>query len=125
MKNAVLIVDDEPDILEEAAEALADEGYGVHCAGSVDQALEILHQNKDISLVVTDLKMPGKTGADLIRETRQGLWPEMIFIVMSGHGNPSVDADEFKVEKFVFLRKPLDIEDLIDAVKTALSPSAG
>lgn len=121
MKNTVLIVDDEPYILEEASEALADEGYRVHCAGSVNEALEILHQDQGISLVITDLKMPGKTGADLIRETRQRLRSEMLFIVMSGHGSPSVNADGIKIEDFTFLRKPLDTQALIEAVESKLS----
>ncbi len=125
MQNAILIVDDEPDILEEACEALTGEGYAVHCAGGVNRALEILGANPEISLVVTDLKMPGKSGPDLIREVRRDPGRRIAFIVMSGHGSPSVKADGINIEDFPFLRKPLDIEELIEAVDRAFSNNTG
>lgn len=124
MKHAVLIVDDEVDILEETFEALADEGYRAHCASSVNEALKILQQHRDISLVVTDLKMPGRSGADLIREVRQGLRPEMLFIVMSGHGGRSMSSDKTFPEDIACLKKPLSIAELIEAVEKTLRQNA-
>ena len=113
----ILVVDDEREILDEIAEALTDEGYEAVCADRVDAALEILRNQPDIGMVVTDLKMPGKTGVDLINEARAEFERDIAFIVMSGSpDNFGLDLKEFPV-----LRKPLDIDKFLEAVQTALS----
>ena len=63
MADKILVVDDEMEILEETSEALTEAGYECLCADNVDDALRILRRDSEIALVVTDLKMPGKTGA--------------------------------------------------------------
>jgi len=117
----VLIVDDERDILEEASEALSEEGYEAICAGGVEDALDALRNHPDIGVVVTDLKMPGKPGGDLIKAARQEFKRPITFIVMSGHGSPRVETDGVDIEKFPFLRKPLDIDEFLEAVETAVT----
>jgi CheY-like chemotaxis protein len=62
-----LIVDDEEIILEEAPETLTDEGYVCVLANNVEDAIEIVKTTPEIILFLTDLKMPGRTGADLIK----------------------------------------------------------
>lgn len=117
----VLLVDDEPDILDEACETLTDEGYDAICAGSVDEALEELRNHPDIGIVVTDLKMPGRNGGDLIKTARQEFERDIAFIIMSGHGSPRVKTNGVDIKKFPFLRKPLDIDEFLEAVETAVS----
>ncbi len=117
----VLVVDDEPAILDEAIEALTDEGYQAFCANRVDGAIDILRQHADLGVVVTDLKMPGKTGADLINRARAEFERPISFIVMSGHGSLTIDTIGLDIDRFPFLRKPLDIDVFLDAVKTAAS----
>jgi len=117
----ILVVDDEQAILDEAFEALTDEGYQAFCAKSVDDALDILRKHTDIGVVVTDLKMPGKTGADLINRAQAEFERDISFIVMSGHGSPTIESDGLEIEKFPFLRKPLDIDEFLDAVQKVAS----
>lgn len=117
----ILVVDDEKDILDEIDETLTEEGYEVVCAERVDAALELLRQHVDINLVVTDLKMPGKSGADLINEATAEFERNITFIVISGHGSPSADTFGLDIGQFIFHRKPLDIDLFLESVKTVVS----
>ncbi len=119
MVAKVIVVDDEADIVNEILEALADEGYECVGAKSVDAAMETLEKDPDIRIVVTDLKMPGKSGTDLIVEARQAFDREFCFIVISGHENSSVDVDMEQLEIFDLLRKPIDTDVLLETVRRA------
>ena len=120
MADKILIVDDEPFIAEEASEALTDEGYDCIAVNSVDAAMKSLKNNPDIAVIVTDMKMPGKSGADLIREVQEGVDQDMKFVVMSGHGGSTAEINCVDIKAYPFLRKPLDISELIGSVKTVL-----
>jgi DNA-binding NtrC family response regulator len=64
--------------------------------------------------------MPKKTGADLIK-TVETKWGQQIkFIVMSGHASPGVEDNGIDIASYPFLKKPLDIDDLIDTVACVL-----
>jgi len=116
MPYKVLVVDDEVGILEEADEALTEEGYKCFPASNVDDALAILRDDPGIALVVTDLKMPGRTGGDLIQEVRAAFDRDIEFIVMSGHGSPTVKTNGVNIDELPFIRKPLDIGDFLEMV---------
>lgn len=116
----ILIVDDEEIILEEASETLTDEGYECFLASNVDAAVEIVKTTPRIILILTDLKMPGKTGADLIKVVEKNFGQDIKFIVMSGHASPRVEANGIDIVSYPFLRKPLDIENLIEMVASVL-----
>ena len=88
----ILVVDDERDILDEIEETMTEEGYEVICVAEVNAALEALRTHSDINLVVTDLKMPGKSGTELINEERTDFEREISFIIISEHGSPSVET---------------------------------
>jgi two-component system nitrogen regulation response regulator NtrX len=85
----ILIVDDEEIILEEVAETLADEGYECFVAGSVDDAVDIVESTPGIIVIVTDLRMLEKTGADLIKIVEAKWGQNIKVIVMSGPGTVS------------------------------------
>jgi DNA-binding NtrC family response regulator len=116
----ILIVDDEEIILEEALETLTDEGYECFIAISVKAAVEVIETTPGISLILTDLRMPGKTGADLIKMVEEKFGQDIKFIVMSGHASPSIETDDIDLELYPFLRKPLDIDKLIEMVDSVL-----
>lgn len=102
------------------SETLTDEGYECFIANSVEAAVEIVQTTPGIILILTDLKMPRKTGADLIRIVEQELEQNLKFIVMSGHASPSIETDDIDLELYPFLRKPLDIDNLIGMVYSVL-----
>src|SRR6266436_5236087 len=72
MSATILVVEDEPDIRELIASALAVEGYQVLCAEDASDALQQLDAHPEVDLVFTDIVMPGELhGYDLAREVRQ------------------------------------------------------
>ncbi len=125
MSHKVLVVDDEQYILEDISEALTEEGYECFPAHSVDDALAILRDDPGIMLVVTDLKMPGKTGGDLIKEVRAAFDREIKFIVMSGHGSHTVKINGVDIDALPFLRKPLDIDAFLEMVEREAASMSG
>jgi DNA-binding NtrC family response regulator len=118
-KIKLLIVDDEPFILEEASEALEFEGYDPLTASNVADALKIARDNPDIALILTDLKMPGQSGLDLVEILKQEFNNKLCFIVMSGHGSSDIE-DSATMQGFSFIRKPLDIDELTEIIKFRL-----
>jgi len=116
----ILIVDDEEIILEETSEALTDEGYECCVASNVEAAVEIVKTTPGIILILTDLKMPGKTGVDLIKIVEKKLEKNIKFIIMSGHGSPRVEENGIDLASYPFLRKPLEIENLITKIHSVL-----
>jgi len=116
MTIKILIVDDEEFICEEVSETLIDEGYQCLTASNVDDALTIIRNNHDISLIVTDLKMPRKSGVDLIKIVENEFGKTFKFVVMSGHGSALVDEIDIDLNAYSFLKKPLDIDKLIETV---------
>ena len=116
----ILIVDDEEMILELMAETITDTGYECFVANNVDAAVEVVKTTPGIVLIVTDLKMPGKTGADLIKIVEAECEQEIKFIVMSGHGSPRIEENGVDIASCPFLRKPLGIESLIEKISSVL-----
>ena len=116
----ILVVDDEQLILEEIIETLTVENYHVFSAMSVDEALSILSENNDISVIITDLKMPGRTGIDLIHDVNKGYKKTYPFIITTGHGSPSMEGSELKAENYIFLRKPVDIYLLLETIENCV-----
>ncbi len=107
-------------ILELMAETITDTGYECFVANNVDAAVEVVKTTPGIVLIVTDLKMPGKTGADLIKIVEAECEQEIKFIVMSGHGSPRIEENGVDIASYPFLRKPLGIESLIEKISSVL-----
>ena len=116
----VLIVDDVEIILEEASEALTDQGYECFVASGVKAAVEVVETTPGIRLILTDLRMPRESGADLIKMVEEKFGQDIKFIVMSGHASPSIETDDIDLKLYPFLRKPLDIDNLIGMVYSVL-----
>jgi DNA-binding NtrC family response regulator len=116
----ILVVDDEEMILELMAETITDTGYECFVANNVDAAVEIVKTTPGIVLIVTDLEMPGKTGADLIKIVEAECEQKIKFIVMSGHGSPRIEENGIDIASYPFLRKPLGIESLIEKISSVL-----
>ena len=120
MPVKIIIVDDESVIIEEVSEALTDEGYECLSASSVDDALVIVKNTKDLDIIITDLKMPKKTGTDLIAAVEKEFDQQIKFIMTSGHANPRIERNGVDIGNYPFLKKPLNIDELVDTVATVL-----
>jgi CheY-like chemotaxis protein len=113
---SVLVVDDDPLVLENTAAMLEDLGHRVIKARSGQEALEVLRRTQGLDLVITDQAMPGMTGtqvAERIRVERPGL----PVILASGYGEVPADTHQ----TFPRLRKPFDQDTLALAVSDAFA----
>ena len=115
--SRVLIIDDEQEICEEMAAILEDAGFTCDVARDADQAISMLRAEAGISIVISDLKMPGMGGLEMIRRLRQIL-PEsrgLGVIIMTGHAGRKEPIDALRLGAMEFLLKPVEATALIAA----------
>jgi DNA-binding NtrC family response regulator len=117
MKNRVLVVDDEETIRTQLKSRLEREGFSVDTADQGEQALRQCGQ-VDYSVVVTDLKMPGKDGVALLESLRtKPNGPRVILI--TGHGEKDIAVQALRKGASDYLEKPFDLDQLSQSVKRA------
>jgi CheY-like chemotaxis protein/GAF domain-containing protein len=114
----VLVVDDERYNLDFYSDCLALHGHEVESAACGDEALAMFARRRP-ELVITDLTMPGMTGWELAAALKSRD-PGLPVILLSGWGVPPEDAREGRVEVDLMLSKPIDVEDLLEAVQQTL-----
>jgi len=113
----VLLVDDEEDFVEMLALRLSEVGEKVSSAFSGDACLNVL-QEKDIDVVILDIKMPGKDGIATLMEIKQR-HPLVEVIMLTGHGTTETAVKGMKLGAFDYLLKPADFDDLLDKLGKA------
>ncbi|MEN3366866.1 MAG: hypothetical protein V7606_4140 [Burkholderiales bacterium] len=115
--DTVLIVEDEPDLMEVAAELFRSIGYEVLTAGNGHDAIDILKRRRDINLLFTDVMMPnGMSGIELARFTRK-LCPDVKVILSSGYPLPALKAEHGNLDEFAFMIKPYRLSDLAKKIR--------
>ena len=114
----ILVVDDEENVRVLFRRILQKEGYEVECASSGTEAIEKL-ANNCFDLVVTDLKMNGVDGLDVVRKGKT-VNQTMPFILISGYGTSQTAGTAAREGADMFLMKPIEISELKLAVKKAL-----
>ena len=114
----ILVVDDAPDTLEVLRRNLAMEGYQVFTAPGVEEATRVL-ENTPIDLVVTDMKMPGMNGLDLIRHIRENLTDTEVMMI-TGYATVEGAVEAVKTGAEAYLAKPFTDEELLSAVRGSL-----
>lgn len=119
MNFTILIVDDEKNIREGLGTALELEGYDVKLAENGEVGLKLIEKG-DIDLVITDLRMPGISGEEVIAKVT-GESPGIPVIVLTGHGSIDSAVTAMRNGAYDFLTKPLNLDRLILIVKRALA----
>jgi two-component system, response regulator PdtaR len=116
-KTVVLVVEDEPIIRMNAAALIEDAGFDVIEAADADEAIRHLETRRDITVVFSDIEMPGGSmdGLKLIQAVRRR-WPPVVLILASGRIAP-LAAD--MPSDTVFLKKPYVENDLLNALQIA------
>jgi len=113
--SRILIVDDEPAILESLATLLADEGYPVQTAPDGRVALELVASSPP-DLLITDVLMPGLDGWALLAQVRERT-PDLPVIVISAIERRDTPQREVLItDHTVFLRKPFALDTLLAIV---------
>ena len=121
-RGHVLLVDDEPKILQSLGRALRDEGFGVTATASAREALGLVSQ-RPFDLVVVDNLMPEMSGLDLIREMAaaapDGERPPIV--MMTAHATVASAIEAMKLGAVDYLQKPFDIDELLVVVDRAVA----
>ena len=119
--GSILIADDEETFRESTCRLLRREGFECHSAKDAEEAVESLRHRR-FDLLVADIRMPCNQDLRVIREARE-LDSQMPVILVTGY--PSVETAIRSVEMSVvaYLTKPLDVDELIPCVRTAVEHS--
>lgn len=118
----VLVVEDEFLIRLTLTEALSDEGFEVIEAESGDAALPILESDAAISLLLTDIQLPGSLNGHALAERVRANKPDLPVIFMTGR--PQTAEQALQSARDIFIAKPYTLEDICDAAKRLTSASS-
>ena len=114
----ILVIDDDPSVLKTIASYLRSRGHRVSEAGRGDRGLASL-ERQPADIVVTDLKMPGMSGYDVLKAVRKA-WPDTEVIMVTAYGDIESAVKAIKEGAFDFFTKPLKVEDLTAALERAV-----
>ncbi|CAI8958335.1 sigma-54 dependent transcriptional regulator [Pseudomonas sp. fls2-241-R2A-110] len=118
MTHNVLVVDDEPKLCDLLASALSQNGVTVFTAGNGLHALKVL-EAEDIDLVISDWRMPGMDGPQLLAEIKSR-FPQLPVIVMTAYSTVKNAVQSMRNGAFDYIAKPFDIDELDITVSKAL-----
>ncbi|MGE4538772.1 MAG: response regulator [Desulfovibrio sp.] len=118
--KTVLLVDDEAGLTAVLAKRLTARGLTVKTAGSGEEGLSVLRDDKDIALAVLDINMPGLDGLETLKAIKS-MRPEVEALILTGY--PSVESalEGMRLGAYEFLSKPCDMEELYARVMEALA----
>jgi len=119
---SVLLVEDDPHVRLGCEQAMQLAGIPVIATGSVEAAEK--HLSADFpGIVVTDMRLPGASGMDLLRTVR-GIDPDLPVIIITGHGDVTLAVEAMRNGAYDFMQKPFSTDDLVDVVRRALEKRA-
>ncbi|MBP7176822.1 MAG: SpoIIE family protein phosphatase [Thermoclostridium sp.] len=117
---SVLIIDDESAILDNLQFNLELYGFTIWTANNGIEGIELFQKNMDaIDAVITDMKMPGITGLDVVKKIHS-LQPDMGIIVLTGHGDMENAISSMREGAFNYLQKPFQMENLVLSLQNAI-----
>jgi len=116
----LLIIDDEKDFLETITQRLEMRGYNVIAKTSGKDIEAIINKEKDIDVVVLDMKMPEMMGDEVLRMIKEQRH-EIQVIILTGYGSTEAAVEMAKLDAFTYLQKPVEIEKLVKIIEDARS----
>ncbi|HJO03529.1 MAG TPA: sigma-54 dependent transcriptional regulator [Acidobacteriota bacterium] len=120
--DRVLIVDDESSMRAMLSIALGDEGWEVHAAGDGNEALALLSK-QPVDVVVSDIRMPGVDGMELLRHVRDRS-PRTEVSLITAHASTDSAIEAVRLGAYDYVTKPFDVEELKVTVRHALERQA-
>ena len=118
-RKSILVVDDEKSQREILEMILSGEGYDVTTASSGEAAMKFV-ADRHFDLVLTDLKMTGMSGLDLLKELTD-FDKSIIVLLLTAHGTVNSAVDALRLGAFDFLQKPYDRDKLLETISRALN----
>ncbi|MFT6365391.1 MAG: putative two-component system response regulator [Bacteroidia bacterium] len=121
MKTKILIAEDEKENRDEIVECLVYNGFECVEASNGEEGLNLLRRDTEITIVVSDILMPGKSGLEMIGAAKFeiGKDRDLEFIILTGHGGAKEAVDALKLGVLDFIEKPLDLNHLVHVVRRA------
>ena len=114
----VMLVDDEVPFVETMTKRLEKRNLRVITAFSGQEALETLDKNRNIDVVILDVKMPGMDGIETLKEIKKG-YPLTEVVMLTAYATVESAIEGMKVGAYDYLMKPCDIEQLMLKVEEA------
>ncbi len=117
MSVSIMVVDDEPDVVElfkrRFRKELRKGDYIIHFADSGEEALQNLTGGLEpkVMLILSDINMPGMSGFELLKEARQR-WPHLPVAMITAYGDDDSRQKAMRAGASYFLSKPLDFDEL-------------
>lgn len=120
-EETILLIEDEAPVRMFSANALENKGYKVLQASSAEDANSIILENGEkLSLIITDVMMPGLDGPEFINQIKTKI-PKVKILFISGYGEEILEAEGFIKKKVEFLPKPFSLQDLVIKVRKVLN----
>ncbi|MEM7226041.1 MAG: response regulator [Pseudomonadota bacterium] len=126
MTVSILVVDDEPDVIDLFRRRFRRElrrgDYSLHFAPSGEAALDALDAGvePEVMLILSDINMPGMSGIELLRKAK-ARWPDMLLAMITAYGDPESRRLALEAGATEFLIKPLDFDDLKSKIARMLT----
>jgi two-component system response regulator PilR (NtrC family) len=120
-KQKILVVDDEKSMSDFLEIMLRKEGYEVTSTTSGEKALELLDNNL-YSMVLTDVRMPGTDGFEVLRKTKE-VSPDTVVIMITAYGSPEGAVTAIKEGAYDYITKPFRVEEVKLTIKKSLERS--
>jgi two-component system response regulator RegA len=117
---SILIVDDDANLRDRLARAFLGRGFDVLTAGDCDAAIAVA-RDASPEMAVIDLRMPGRSGLELLRELKT-LDEQTKIVVLTGYGSIATAIDAMKLGAVYYLPKPADADDILSAFARGQSP---
>ena len=114
----ILVVDDESIVLDSCKRVLEADGFEVCLVPSADEALKAM-KKEGFSLLLVDVKMPGRDGMYLMREVMEK-WSAIPIIVMSGYHTTGTIKEALELGAATFIAKPFTPEELLKTVRQVI-----
>ncbi len=114
----ILVIDDEKNIRDGIKKSLEYEGYEVVTAENGEKGIDIVYKG-GIDLVITDLKMPEKTGEEFLHDILE-FDKHIPVIILTGHGNIETAVDMMRLGAYDFMTKPFNIDKMLLIIARAL-----
>ena len=117
--NRIMVVDDEQVIRDVLSDFFTSENFVVESVSSGEDAMREL-ESKHYDLVLTDMKMPGISGIDLLRQIKERKLDTLV-IIMTGFGTVDTAVAAMKLGAFDYINKPFKLDELIQVIRRAMN----
>ena len=114
----VMLVDDEVPFVETLIKRLEKRNLQTISAHDGQEALEKLDKNRNVDVVILDVKMPGMDGIEVLREIKKS-YPLIEVIMLTGHATVETAIEGMKLGAYDYLMKPCELEQLMAKVEAA------